>query len=146
MIKDFRLTLTSISELIRLLKELLVSRKAFRVNVVEWSDKRGLSANAQYHVWIKAIAEYTGEDIKTAGNMCKLDFGLPILLADPELGNKLSWTLERVNFFSMHREQQVNFMSIIQVTSLMSTRQHSEFRDNIKAFWNANGLNIDYLD
>lgn len=54
--KDFKLTLNSIgwlvTELTKLLKD---SNKAFRVNIVEWREKRSLSQNSLYWKWLEEI-------------------------------------------------------------------------------------------
>ena len=44
-------------ELIRLLKELLASGKAYRVNVKEWREQRSLSQNSLMWVWLDIISK-----------------------------------------------------------------------------------------
>lgn len=57
--KDFKLTLSSlgclVTELTKLLKN---SNKSYRVNVVEWREKRSLSQNALFHVWVGELSNY----------------------------------------------------------------------------------------
>ena len=107
--------------------------------------KRSLDANAVQHLWYKQISEHTGEDIKTVGNMCKLDFGLPILLAGI-YGDKISYTLKKIEFHKWQRQQQINFMDILAVTSLFKSKEHNQYRDNMQAFYRDNGLELRYLN
>ena len=54
--KDFKLTLSSLGWLVTELTKLLKnSNKAYRVNVVEWREKRSLSQNALYWKWLTEI-------------------------------------------------------------------------------------------
>lgn len=54
--KDFKLTLSSLGWLVtELTKSLKNSNKAYRVNVVEWREKRSLSQNALYWKWLTEI-------------------------------------------------------------------------------------------
>lgn len=105
--------------------------------------KRSLTANALQHCWYKTISEYTGDDIKTAGNACKLDFGLPVLLSG-DYGERVSFTLSKIDFWNWNRQQQIGFMDILQVTSLFTSGQHTIYRDNLLAFWHEQGLVLEY--
>ncbi len=114
------------------------------VNITKKEKKRSLSANAQQHVWYKQISEFTCTDIKTCECECKIDFGLPIVLSDPEIGVVIGYALQEAKFFTMTRERQIKFIQIIQITSLMNTKQHNQYRENIMYFWNQSGLKIGY--
>lgn len=145
--RDFKLTFNSLGYAIQEITKLLTANpnKKYRLSVVEWK-KRSLSANSQQHVFYKAISDHTGEDIKTVACRCKRDFGLPILLSDDQVGIKLGWMLDKIGFYQMSDIQQIKVMDVIQVTSLMNSKQHSEFRDNLIFYWNDNGLTINYLE
>lgn len=119
---------------------------ALKVTIEPWSDKRTLSANAQIYVWYSQVAKREGESVNVVRNFCKLMFGLPILLNDQEIAGKLKWTLDKIGFFGWQHEQQCNFMDMLAVTSLMSTRQHNEYRDNILSYYNKAGYGLDYQD
>ena len=142
---DFKLNRGTMPELLDKIRKVVLSGKTYRVTISEWSAKRGLSANAQQHVWYTKISQFQGMDIKEAGNMSKLDFGLPILLSG-EMGAKVSWVLNNINFYQMSREQQINVMDLIQVTSLFTTKQHNLYRDNLIMHWHQNGLELKYRD
>ena len=79
-------------------------------------------------------------------NFCKLMFGLPILLNNPKFEKKIQYTLGKVGFYEWTHEQQCGFMDMLAVTSLMTTKQHNEYRDNILAYYNKNGYALDYQD
>jgi hypothetical protein len=144
--RDFKLHRGSLPELLDMMRKIVLSGLSYRISIVEWSDKRGLSANAQQHVWYKRISQFYGCDIPTAGNQSKLDFGLPILLADSDMGQKVDFLLKKIGFYSFTREQQVNVMDLIQVTSLFSTKQHNLYRDNLVMYWHEQGLELEYKE
>ena len=146
--KNFSLSLTTKREFDLKINALLSDNpsQALYVNVSDKPKKRSLSANAQQHVFYKQISEFSATDIKTCECECKIDFGLPIILSDPEVGRVIGYALENARFFSMTRERQVKFIQVIQITSLMNTKQHNQYRENIIYFWNTAGLNLGYKD
>jgi len=145
-IKNFELSKLSVQELGGKLSKLLTDNpdQKFYVNVTQKKKNRSLSANAQQHVWYKQISEFTNTDIKTCEAESKIDFGLPVILSDPEIGKVIGHALQSAKFFTMTREKQVKFVQVIQVSSLMSTKQHNQYRDNIQYYWNQQGLDIGY--
>jgi len=145
-VKNFCLSLTTRSELADKINELLSGdpKQKYYVNITKTKKKRSLSANAQQSVWYKQISEHTSTDIKTVTADCKIDFGLPIVLSDYEVGRPIGYMLERSGFFSMTREKQIRLIGVIQITSLMNTKQHNQYRENILYYWNQHGLNIGY--
>ena len=146
--KNFSLSMTSMREFIQTVNKMLSDnpRQAYFVNITTKPKNRSLPANAQQHVWYKAISEFTSTDIRTVTGECKIDFGLPIILADPEIGRTVGYALEKSGFFSMTREHQVKFIQVIAVSSLMSTKQHNQYRDNIIFYYNKNGLDLKYQE
>jgi len=144
--RDFKLHRGTLPGLLDMMRKIVLSGRSYRISIVEWSDKRGLSANAVQHVFYKRISQFNGYDIRTAGNQSKLDFGLPILLSDSEMGQKVDFLLKKIGFYSFTREQQINVMDLIQVTSLFSTKQHNLYRDNLVMFWHEQGLELEYKE
>ena len=116
--------------------------KDVRVTFGEWPKGRSMQANSVQWVWYSQIGKFTSTDTKTVASECKIDFGLPILLADEEVGPILGHALR--GFSRMTREQQIKFISVIQVTSIMSSKQHTQYRDAIVNYYNLHGLNINY--
>lgn len=141
----FKLNANSIGLFIKNLWQLDLNQQ-WQVSIKPWGKKRTLSANAQQHVWYKQISEFMNCDIREAGNACKLDFGLPILLADEGMGPKVDFVLKKINFYAMTREQQINVMDLIQVTSLFKTKQHNQYRDQMQMYYFDKGLNLEYLN
>ena len=115
-----------------------------RLTIEPWSEKRTLSANAQIYVWYAQIAKKDGESVDVVRNFCKLMFGLPILMDNPSISGKVKWTLDKIGFFGWQHEQQCNFMDMLAVSSLMTTKEHNQYRDNILAYYNKNGYALDY--
>tara|TARA_R110000851_G_scaffold214225_1_gene366862 strand:+ start:696 stop:1142 length:447 start_codon:yes stop_codon:yes gene_type:complete len=143
---DFKLNRGTMPELLDKIRKVVLSGKTYRITISEWSAKRGLSANAVQHVFYTKISQFQGVDIKEAGNMSKLDFGLPILLADLDMGPKIDFMLRPMGFFNFPREKQINVMDIFPVTSLFTTKQHNLYRDNLIMHWHQNGLELKYRD
>jgi hypothetical protein len=144
--RDFKLHRGTLPELLDMMRKIVLSGLSYRITLQEWSDKRGLSANAVQHVFYKRISQFQGYDIRTAGNQSKLDFGLPILLADADMGQKVDFLLKKIGFYGYTREQQVNVMDLIQVTSIFSTKQHNLYRDNLVMYWHEQGLQLEYKE
>lgn len=134
----------SIPELVSWLRFKIRPNIRYVVSIKEWS-KRSLNANAQVFVWIKAISEHTGDDLKTVEGRCKLYHGLPILLAGDD-GVVTGWILEKLRFNTLTDEQQVQVISAMEVTRKFTTKQHNEYRDSIQQFWLNNGLDLRYMD
>jgi len=156
-VKNFSLSLTTKREFDKQINELLSanpSQPVF-VNVTEKKKKRSIPANNQYYVWMPDISNFICEDLRTTRNILKLDFGLPIILACEQIGQRYGERLQAMNFFNFTREQLIGYVDgdgewqngiieMIQVTSLMNTKQHNLMRDNILYFYNQAGLNIGY--
>ena len=146
LIKSIKFIGTNTQIVIQIMQELFKHSGALKVTIEPWSEKRTLSANAQIYVWYSQIAKKDGESVDVVRNFCKLMFGLPILLDTPKFKRKIHFTLDKVGFHEWTHEQQCGFMDMLAVTSLMTTKQHSEYRDNILAYYNKNGYALDYQD
>jgi hypothetical protein len=114
-----------------------------KITVTDDTKKRSLPANAVQHCFYKAIADYTGEDIKTTGHRMKRDIGLPILLAGDN-GVKAAWLLEQLKFHNRLEQQQLNMMEFIPVTSLFTSKEHTTYRDNMINYWRGQGVILEY--
>lgn len=114
-------------------------------NVKVMDDKRGLDANAQMHVWISHIAHETGQDIQTVTLTNKRFVGLPIVL-NGDMGEKVAWTLNKVGFWNWPDKSQVEFMEMLPVTSIMTSKEHTIMRDNMQGYWQERcGVILEYL-
>ena len=147
--KDFKLTLAMLPELIRLLKELLTSGKAYRVNVKEWKPSASLSAKAQVQVWFQQIAEETGENKKDIEARCKRDFGLPILWSrglDDDVASITDYTLQKLDVLSWCETDQLKFISVMAVTRHFKTSEHNRYRDSVQQYYNQHGFELRYIE
>ena len=93
LVESIKFVGTNTKVVIQLMQELFKHSGALKVTIEPWSDKRGISANAQIHVWYAQVAKQDGENVLTVENQCKRLFGLPILLESAEYGKKVGWTL-----------------------------------------------------
>ena len=114
-----------------------------KITVTDDIKKRSLPANSVQHVFYKEISNYTGEDIKTAGNRMKRDFGLAIVLSG-EYGEKVAWMLDCMNFEKRSDAQQIAMMDLVPVTSLFTSKEHTTYRDNMINFWHEHNLILEY--
>ena len=144
--KDFQLTLTTNAEFNRQ-KQILLSEnpnKKFYVNITEKPKKRSIPANSAYYAWLPKIADFIAMTIPETRCLIKLDFGLPIVLADEQIGQRYGTRLQEMGFFNWSREMQINHMEFIQVTSLMDNKQHKRMRDDIQNHFGLMGLDLNY--
>jgi len=156
LVKNFPLSLTTKRDFDNQVNKLLSenpSQKLF-VNISPKPKKRSLPANAVYYAWIPDISDHTGMYQIEVRNTLKLDFGLNIVLSDKEKGPPLYKMLNRLNFYNLTRPELIGYMDsnqwvqgameFLNVTSLMSTKQHNRMRDEILYFYQQMGVNIDY--
>lgn len=144
--KSFKFVGTNAKYIIQVMQELFKCQGDLRVTVEQWSERRTLSANAQIHVWYKQIAQQDGESVKTVECQCKRMFGLPILLDSSEYGEKIAWTLDKLDFFNWPYEKQCSYMELLPVTRLFTTKQHNEYRDAMQSEYNKNGYCLEYQE
>lgn len=145
-IKNYSLSLTTNRDFDNKKNKLLSDNpgKKFYVNITEKPKRRSVPANNVYYAWIPAISDHTGDTIKETRNILKLDFGLPIVIADKDIGQIYLEKLNRFGFFNGTRQQQLSDISMLNVTSLLSTKQHNQLRDNILHHYVTMGVAIDY--
>lgn len=146
-LKRFKLNLGQIGYFFKLVTELVKSGKDYEVNVTEWDDRRSLPASAQIQVWYQYIAELTHNDKKTVECRMKIDFGIPILLADIDKGGYpvvLNWMLNELKFYNMSCERQEKIISGISITREMKTKQHSKYREQMQSFWAQHDIHLKY--
>lgn len=146
LVKQIKFIGTNTKVVIQLMQELFKHSGNLKVTIEPWSEKRTLSANAQIYVWYSQIAKQDGESVNTVRNQCKLNFGIPILVNCHKNGRRVQYTLQKVGFYEWSYEQQCNFMDMLAVTSLMTTKQHNEYRDTMQSEYNKNGYGLDYQE
>lgn len=146
MIKDFTLKLTTYDLADKKVKELLVANPGqdYVLNVVEKNERRTLAANRAYQAWIPAISDVLGLTIPEATCHIKLNFGLPILLADDFMGKLIGEGLQANGYFQLGYEEQMKLMLKLPVTRLFDTPMHKRLRDDLQNHFGAMGLQLDY--
>lgn len=127
---------------ITLIDTLLANDLTITVTVTDGvAKKRTLSANALQHVWIKQIADFSGETLKNTENELKRDIGLRVLLGEgDQAAIVLGYMLEKCNYYTMTEEQKREVMNVIAVTSVMSSRQHKRYLDEVQMTYAQQGL------
>jgi hypothetical protein len=149
--KDKALTLTNARELFKQAMELLAlnPNKKYRLTIVEWR-KRSVSSNSLQHLWYNALNKHFGyfadEHNNPAKEMCKVMFGIPIILNNPTYGQQISQTLDRVDYYNMSFSDQCNLVRIISVTSLFTVSESKEYMDNIIFYFADKDVDINYKD
>lgn len=111
-----------------------------KVRVTEWR-KRSLSASALFHVWCQQISDETGDDIITTKQTMKINFGYPILKANPEMWPRMSMLFRGCNWWLLSWEGKLKMAEIIPCTSLMTTPELRQMMENIKQ-WAMSELNM----
>ena len=143
--KDFKLHRGTLPELLSKIRQVVLSGKTYRLSIEEWSKKRGLSANAQQHVFYSQIAKHYGDitalDVK---NMCKDMFGLPILLRCDTNKDKITYLLDKLEYYRHKYENRMKIIQCLSITSELNTKQSKEYMDNMIYYFNNNGININY--
>lgn len=145
--KNFKLTVNNVKYFIQEVYRILKSQGEFCVNISEWSDDRSLPASAQIQVWYQQIAERTFNDKKSVECRMKIDFGIPILLADIDKGGYpvvLKYILDKTGLYNMSFEQQEKLISGIAITREMKTKQHNKYREQLQAYWAQHDIHLEY--
>ena len=129
MIKKFTINSEdSLSEMIGVLRHTFKEKKYFQVTIND-GKKRSIEQNFVSHGWYAKVSreegEYTPEGIKC---LCKYHFGLPILRADdPEYNEWCTKVIDALTY-----ESRIEAMKYTPCTSLMTTKQLSEYMEHIQ--------------
>jgi hypothetical protein len=116
--------------------------KKWRIWWEEYTETRSDKQNRLSHAWYAELAdnlkEYTALGYK---NYCKLNFGVPILRAeDEEFRTSYDKVIRPLGY-----EQKIEVMNILPVTSIMTTKQLSQYLDAMKAhFYNKQGYDLKF--
>ena len=118
-----------------------------RLTVSEWKEKRGLSSNAQIHLWFGQVAKHYGDrsaiEVK---NECKDKIGLPILLNSPTYGETIEFLLHKLDYYKHSYESRMKLISCLSVTSEFSTSEMKSFMEEMVFYWNELGVEIKFKD
>jgi hypothetical protein len=101
---------------------------------LEAGRHRSVEQNKTQFMWFREISDETGHDIEEIRAICKLKFGLPILIRDSE---KMRSLYEKALDGLTYR-QRVCLMTepvSLPVTSLMKVEQMKEYMDTLYQFF-----------
>jgi len=104
------------------------------------SNKRTLTQDSLVHIWYHQLGEYEGNTDEHVKSYCKYHFGLGVLGTDPDFTQYLN--MIRNELKPMDYDDRIKFMKYVKVTSLMSTKQHSDYMKKVQEFYGDQGLNL----
>lgn len=141
MLNKFKLTAGMRSHVIRQIQEMDLTIPK-RIVITDWDGQRGLSANAISHVWYPLIGDHDGFITHDAHQLCKLNFGIPILLANEKWHEAIQDMLERTNIYMLEHKEIVNIMTLTNVTSVFTTKEMSRYLRDMQYFYGLLGLDL----
>lgn len=117
-----------------------------RLDIGDYAVKRGLSANALGWVWYKTIGDEFGMTTDEVHADCKIRFGIPILFkSQDDYAHTINTILERGGFYQMSLEDQWRYIQPIAVTSKFTTKQMSQYLEDIQRFYGIQGLHLESM-
>lgn len=126
------------SALLSFLDKLPMARK-HRVRVGDYKRDRSVEQNAVAHGWYAKVSRELKEDTpEGVKRFCKLNFGIPILRADPDFDGFYQH-LDRLTY-----EQQLEAMKYLDVTSLMTTTQTLDYMTDLQNHYSTRGVILVY--
>ena len=121
-----------------------------RITISDWKEKRGLSSNGLQHLWYGILNKHFGyfqdKHQNPAKEMCKVMFGVPIILNNPNYGQLISDNFDSIGFWGKAFDEQCQIVRIIQITSLFDTSESKEYMDQIVFYFADKGVEIKYRD
>ena len=118
-----------------------------RLTISEWKEKRGLSSNAQIHLWFGQIAKHYGDrSALEVKNECKDKIGLPILLNSPVYGDTIEFLLHKLDYYKHSYESRMKLIGCLTVTSEFSTSEMKRFMEEMVFYWCELGVEIKFKD
>lgn len=109
--------------------------KGWRCKIVK-TDKRRDSQNALNWKWCTAIGEQMHDSKDDVHAYNKLNFGVPILCRDDDEFNA-AWTALSA---TLSYEEQIQAVRYIDVTSIMSVKQMTEYLNELELYYERNGI------
>lgn len=143
MIKDFHISPYNLPALIDKLYKLDLTRNKYVCNVLEIQSMRSKLQNDITHVWYKQLAHDLPE-YKTLGwkAYCKLHFGVPILRAeDSQFREFYDKAIKRLDY-----EQKIGAMHYVPVTSIMTTKQLSQYVEAMQNHFLERGVVLEFIN
>lgn len=139
--RQFETTTANLVLVLSFIKSCVSSGKRYKVSIDE-CGARSLSANALYHVWVKQVSDFTGEDLKTVAARFKRDHGLPILLSGRNRF-EVDKELTDSGYYNMNDHEQLLFVGGMKVTRRFSIKDQADYLNSIQSFWYHYGVILD---
>jgi hypothetical protein len=102
---------------------------------------RQLDQNALSHVWYRQAAKQLGDrEIWEVADECKLDYAVPILLAN----NQEFRELFKYCLAPYHREQRIEILGkgFVNCTRLLTRKEFTEYLNGIQNYYGKNGIHL----
>ena len=137
--KDFQLSFSTLSDCKDKLSKLFIDNPQgkYRITLTKWTKKRSISMNAQQHLFYTQIANAQGDksalDVK---NMCKLMFGLPIILNSESHSDKMEFLLNKLEFYQHSYESKIKLIQCLSITSLFNTAESKQYCEHMITYYN----------
>ena len=147
--KDFQLSFSTLSDCKDKLSKLFIDNPngKYRITLTKWTKKRSISMNSQQHLFYSQIANAQGDksalDVK---NMCKLMFGLPIILNSESHTDKMEFLLHKLEFYQHSYESQIKLIQCLSITSLFNTAESKQYCEHMITYYNELGIPIKFKE
>lgn len=102
---------------------------------------RSLTQNAISHVWYEQVALVVGDDdARGIKRYCKLTIGVPIMRAeDADFRQAYDVAIKGLTY-----EQKLVAMDILPVTSIMTTKQLSQYLEEVQQHYATQGIRLEF--
>lgn len=122
-------------------REAFKDRRYFTLTF-KFGKGRSLNTNALSHAWYEQVArELREDDARGVKRFCKLHFAIPILRAEDE---EFRDSYDRAIKFTMSYEQKLAIMDILPATSLMTTKQISQYMQDMQDHYRTKGVCLEF--
>lgn len=111
------------------------------VKIVQYEKNRTAEQNALSHAWYLQLQKELREDSALGYKcFCKLHFGVPILRAeDAEFRKVYDDVIKQLSY-----EKKLEVMQILPVTSIMKTKQLSQYLEAMQAHYFKQGVKLEF--
>lgn len=122
-------------------REAFKDRRYFTLTF-KFGKGRSLNANALSHAWYEQVArELREDDARGVKRFCKLHFGVPILRAEDE---EFRESYDAVIRRNLTYEQKLIAMDMLPVTSRMTTKQISQYMQDMQDHYRTKGVCLEF--
>lgn len=127
----------SLSLAIGMLRESFKVKKYVTMRL-KFGKARTVNMNSISHAWYQQVAdELREDDARGVKRYCKLVYGVPILRAEDDDFREVYDSTIKASFTY---EQKLAIMDVLEVTSLMSTKQFSQYLEDVQAHYLTRGV------